>query len=177
MRINPITKRMNRSLRRFFLPTLSACVALAVRLSGADAPTPVPAAATASPAATSPAAVAPAPAPKVMPLQLPKALEGVITQEEFEAYIKFQQEIREDPVIKDLNNQIRAKRNEMFDLQKKAQAAVQASLEAHPDIKAISDKIKAHNTRPATAPGGAPALRPAPTAAAPAAVAPTPLAK
>jgi len=162
VRINPITKRMNRSLRRLFLPTISACVVLAVRLCGADAPTPSPAM-----AAAKPAAVAPAPTPKVMPLQLPKALEGVITQEEFEAYIKFQQELRGNPEIKALNEQIRAKRNEMFDLQKKAQAAVQAELESHPDIKAIADKIKAHNARPATPPGGAPALRAAPVTAVP----------
>jgi hypothetical protein len=175
VRINPITKRMNRSLRRFFLPAISACIVVAVRLSGADTPTPVPATAA---AAVNPAPLPVAPvAPKIMPLQLPKALEGVITQEEFEAYIKFQQGLRENPEIKALGDQIRAKRAEMLDLQKKAQAAAQAELEAHPDIKAIQDKIKAHNTKPATAPGVAPAPRTAPMTAAPAPVTPTPVAK
>jgi hypothetical protein len=165
---------MNHPFRRLLIPALSFLAVLAVRLSAADSPTPSPAtAAAATPAASAPAA---APAPKVTPLQLPKALEGVITQQEFEAYIKFQQDLRENPEIKALNDQIRAKRNEMFDLQKKSQAAVQATLEAHPDIKAIADKIKAHNTRPApVVPPGAAGAPHAPAAAAP--VTPTPAAK
>lgn len=172
MGINPITTRMNRSLRRFFLPAISACVVLAVRLTGSDAPAPVPAV---TPAAANPAALPGATAPKIMPLQLPKALEGVITQEEFESYIKFQQSLRENPDIKALTDQIRAKRAEMFDLQKKQQATMQTELESHPDIKAIVDKIKAHNTKPATAPGVTPAARTAPMTVAPAA--PTPASK
>ena len=174
MGINPITKRMNRFLRRLFLPAISACIVLAVRLSGADTPTAAPATAS---AAVNPAPLPAAPAPKITPLQLPKALEGVITQEEFEAYIKFQQGLREDPAIKALNDEMRAKRAEMYELQKKAQAAMQTELESHPDIKAIADKIKAHNMKPATAPGVAPAPRTAPMTVAPAPATPTPVAK
>jgi hypothetical protein len=173
---------MNRSFRRLVLPALSACVALAVRLTGADAPTPVPTAA-AKPAAIAPAA-APAVAPKVAPLLLPKQLEGVITQEEFETYIKFQQEMRENPDIKAINNQIREKRIEMIDLQKKSQAAVQAQIDAHPDIKVITDKIKAHNNArppmsvaPSTGPVPATHAVAAPPVATPVAASPTPVAK
>jgi hypothetical protein len=105
-----------------------------------------------------------APTPKVAPLQLPRALEGVVTLEEFTALIKFQQGLRENPEISALNQQIRAKMAEVTELQKQAQAVQQKELEAHPDIKAISDKIKSHRPKPPMAPVGAP-KPPAPTSA------------
>ena len=168
---------MKSLLRRAHLPAVVACLTLALRLSGADTPTaPMPAAP--APAAAIAAAVTPAPTPKVMPLQLPKALVGVVTLEEFTALVKFQQGLRSMPEIAALNEQIRAKMNEMIELQKKAQLAQEKELEAHPDIKAISDKIKARRNKPAmvppaTVPPGTPG---APVSAAPAA-APTPAAK
>jgi hypothetical protein len=163
---------MKSLLRRAHLPAVAACLTLALRLSGADTPTVTPAAV--APVA---AAVTPAPTPKVVPLQLPKALVGVVTLEEFTSLVKFQQSLRTIPEIAALNEQIRAKMNEMIELQKKAQAVQEKELEAHPDIKAISDKIKARRNKPpmvppATVPPGTPGA----AAAAPA-VAPTPAAK
>ena len=166
---------MNRSFRRLLLPALSAGLALAVRLSGADAPTSAPTTASPSPIAGAPVTAATVPTPTPKPLVLPKPLEGVITQEEFETYVKFQQQVREDPDMKALNDQIIAKRKEVYELQKKAQAAVQAMIEANPEIKAIADKIKAHNSRPMPAPAPRPVVVPAQQAPAP--TTPTPASK
>jgi hypothetical protein len=166
---------MNRSLRRLLLPALSAGLALAVRLPGADAPTSAPTTASPSPAAGAPATAATVPTPSPKPPMLPKPLEGVITQEEFETYIKFQQHVREDPDMKALNDQIIAKRKEVYELQKKAQAAVQAMIEANPEIKAIADKIKAHNARPVPAPAVRPTI--VPPQQVPAQATPTPASK
>jgi hypothetical protein len=155
---------MKSLLRRSYIPAIVACLTLALRLSGADTPAaPTPAAA---PSATAPAPVTPVPTPKVTPLQLPKALVGVVTLEEFTSLVKFQQSLRTQPEIAALNEQIRAKMNEMIELQKKAQAVQEKELEAHPDIKAISDKIKAHRNHPPVAPV-APGTAPAAAAAAP----------
>jgi hypothetical protein len=154
---------MKSPLRRTCLAALAACLTVVAHLSGADSPTP--------PVAPAAPAVAPAPAPvapKAMPLQLPKALEGVVTLDEFTALVKFQQGLRENPEIVALNKQIRGKMNEMIELQKQAQAVQQKELEAHPDIKAISDKIKAHRPRPPGPPvmGQRPPMpTPAPSAA------------
>jgi hypothetical protein len=139
---------------RTCLPALAACLTVVAHLSGAESSTPpvAPAAPVVAPAPT----VAPAPAPKVMPIQLPKALEGVVTLDEFTALVKFQQGLKENPEIITLNQQIRGKMNEMIELQKQAQAVQQKELEAHPDIKAISDKIKAHRPKPPAPPGLAP---------------------
>jgi len=148
----PKNERMKSPLRRAQIPALAACLTLVASLCAADSPPPpvAPAMPAAAPA-TAPAG-APAPGPKVMPLQLPKALEGVVTLEEFTSLVKFQQGLRENPEIVALNQQIRGKMNEMLELQKKAQAVQQKELEAHPDIKAISDKIKAHRPKPPMAP-------------------------
>ena len=169
---------MKSLLRRALITSIAACLTLALRLSGADTPTATTPAA--APASTAPAAaVTPAPTPKVVPLQLPKALVGVVTLEEFTSLVKFQQSLRTLPEIAALNEQIRAKMNEMIELQKKAQAAQEKELETHPDIKAISDKIKAHRSKP---PMAQPAAMPPGTAGAPApaaahVAAPTPAAK
>jgi hypothetical protein len=167
---------MKSSLRRATLPILAACLTLALRLSGADAPSAPPT--VVAPAAPA-AAVTPAPGPKVMPLQLPKALEGVVTLEEFTALVKFQQTTRAQPEIVALNEQIRAKLNEVIALRKQAQAAQQKAIDANPDIKAIADKIKAHTSRPPMPPGAAPGAMPAPLHPnpQPPVAAPTPAAK
>src|SRR5580658_276659 len=146
----PTKERMKSPLRRACLPIFAACLTGLASLASAD-PTPTPAAA--APAAKPAVAPAPAPAsvnppgPKVTPLQLPKALEGVVTLDEFTALIKFQQGLRENPDIAAINTQIRGKMTEITELQKQAQAVQQKELEAHPDIKAISDKIKAHRPK------------------------------
>jgi hypothetical protein len=149
---------MKSTLRLAYLPALAACLTLAVRLSGADTPAQ-PAAASLKPAAVEPAAASAAtttPTPHATVPQLPKPLEGVVTQEEYETFVKFQQGLREDPEIKDMNTQIRAKMNEMLELQKKVQLAQQKAVEARPDIKAIADKImKARAKPPAVGPAGA----------------------
>jgi hypothetical protein len=145
---------MKSTLRRTCLPALAACLTLVAPLSGADSPTP--AVAPVAPAVAPAAAPAAAPTPKVTPLQLPKALEGVVTLEEFTSLVKFQQGLRENPEIVALNQQIRGKMNEMIELQKQAQAVQQKELEAHPDIKAISDKIKAHRPKPPALPVAGP---------------------
>jgi hypothetical protein len=158
---------MKSPLRRAQIPALAACLTLVASLCAADSPPPAAPATPAVAPATAPAG-APAPGPKVMPIQLPKALEGVVTLEEFTSLVKFQQGLRENPEIVALNQQIRAKMNEMIDLQKKAQAVQQKELEAHPDIKAISDKIKSHRPKPPAAavpPPKPPAPLSAPTAA------------
>jgi hypothetical protein len=99
---------------------------------------------------------------------------GVITQDEYNAYVKFQQGLREIPEIKELNIQMRQKMSEMMELQKKSQAAQQKALEANPEIKAITDKIRKGKPKPpAPVQHAAPAV---PAASAPAA-APTPVAK
>jgi hypothetical protein len=162
---------MKSPLRRTCLPTVAACLTLVARLSGADSSTP--------PVAPAAPVVAPAPAaalaqrPTPTPLQLPKALEGVVTLEEFTALVKFQQGLRENPEIVALNQQIRGKMNEMIALQKQAQAVQQKELDAHPDIKAISDKIKAHRPKPPALPVAGP-KPPMPTAASGAAPTPAP---
>src|SRR5450631_4091816 len=126
---------MNRTFR---LTTLAACLALTLRLTGADTPAAQPAKAAPGAAVAAPAA---APAPHVVPLQLPRALEGFVTLEEYTTYVKFQQGLRDDPEIKATSLQIRAKMNEMLELQKKVQQAQQKAIEANPEIKAIYDKI------------------------------------
>jgi hypothetical protein len=96
-----------------------------------------------------------------------------VTLDEFTALIKFQQGLRENPDIAAINTQIRGKMTEITELQKQAQAVQQKELEAHPDIKAISDKIKAHRPKPPAPPVAAPK----PPIAAPSPVAaPTPAA-
>ena len=170
---------MNRSLRSICLPALAASLTLAARLSAdtpaAQPPVPAPAKTAAAPAAEPAAAPAAAPTPQVVaPPQLPKALEGVITQDEYVAYVKFQQGLRNLPEIKDLTAQIRQKMSEMIELQKKTQAAQQKAVEANPEIKAITDKIRKGKPKP-PAPAQAVAHA-APAAVAPAA-APTPAAK
>jgi len=87
---------------------------------------------------------------------MPRSLGGVITQEEFTAYVKFQQSLREEPEIEELNTQIRAKINEVMEMQKKVQLAQQKAVEANPEMKAIVDKIMKSRQRP---PAGA-ALHP-----------------
>lgn len=167
---------MNRSLRSLLLPAAVACISFAARLA-ADTPASAPAATPAVVPAAAPAGAPVAtPTPRVITPQLPKALEGIVTQDEFAAFVKFQQGLREDPDIKALNDQIRAKMNEMVDLRKKVQLAQQKAIEAHPDIKAIADKMmKARQKGPLTAPGAAvkPPVAPAPAPA----VAPTPAQK
>jgi len=114
-------------------------------------------------------------APRHAPPQLPRALEGVITQDEYAAYVKFQQGLRDLPEIKDLTTQIRQKMSEMIELQKKSQAAQQKAIESNPDIKAIVDKIKKGKPKPPTA-APAPAAVAPPAAVTPAAP-PTPATK
>ncbi len=167
---------MNRSLRSTCLPALVAFLTLAVRLSAdtpaAQQPVTAPTTGTTAPA-SAPAA---APAPHVTaPPQLPRALEGVITQDEYAAYVKFQQGLRDLPEIKDLTTQIRQKMSEMIELQKKSQAAQQKAIESNPDIKAIVDKIKKGKPKPPTA-APAPAAVAPPAAVTPAAP-PTPATK
>jgi hypothetical protein len=77
---------------------------------------------------------------------------GFVTQEEFEAFVKFQQGLRENPEIKALNAQIREKMNEVIALQKQVQLAQQKAVDANPDIKAIADKITKARARPPVAP-------------------------
>jgi hypothetical protein len=142
---------MNCSLRIAYLPAAAACLAMVVRLSGADTPpaqptTAAPSATAAAPAPTSAAALPPHNQP--LPPALPRSLDGIVTQDEFTAFVKFQQSLREDPEIKELNGQIRAKMIEMSELQKKVQLAQQRAIEAHPDIKAIADKIAKSRQRP-----------------------------
>ena len=154
---------MNSSLRLTCISTVAACLTLAVRLSGADTPTSKPATAAPSVAAATPAATpvaAPTPTPRPTP-QLPKSFEGLVTQDEYNTFVKFQLGLREDPEISALNVQIRGKMNEMLDLQKKVQAAQQKAIESHPDIKAIADKIMKGKAKPAgAAPGAAKAAAP-----------------
>jgi hypothetical protein len=165
---------MKSPIRRTCLAALAAGLTAVAHLSGADSPTPAVAPAVA-PAPAPGVAAAPA-APKVTPLQLPKALEGVVTLDEFTALVKFQQGLRMNPEIVALNQQIRGKMNEMIELRKQAQAVQQKELEAHPDIKAISDKIKAYRPKP-PAPPVAGSKPPMPTTAPVAAPTPTPAAK
>ena len=164
---------MNRSLRIACLPALAAFLTLAARLS-AD----TPAASAPTKAATAPAvtpAAAPATAPQVVaPPQLPRALVGVITQDEYVSYVKFQQSLRDLPEIKDLTAQIRQKMSEMIELQKKSQAAQQKAIDANPEIKAINDKIRKGKPKP---PAPAQVAAPAAPAAGTPAAAPTPAAK
>jgi hypothetical protein len=175
---------MNNSLRLICLAAVAACLALAARTSRADA-TPAQPTATAPGATVSSPVAAPAgavtPSPRPITPQLPRSLEGVITQDEYAAFVRFQQGLREDPVIKDLSTQIHAKMSEMLALQKQIQAAQQKAIDANPDIKAIADKMKKGRPKPPAAPmsaAPAPARAPAPaTAAAPAAAVPTPASK
>jgi hypothetical protein len=88
-----------------------------------------------------------------------------VTQDEFTAYVKFEQGLKEDPEIKELSGQIHGKMNEMIELQKKVQLVQQKALEAHPDIKAIVDKINKSRQRPPPRPAPAAQATVAPVAA------------
>jgi len=157
---------MNSSIRSVCLP-VAACLALAVRLPGADTPAASkPAAAATSATATPAPAAALPPRPQPPAPMLPRSLEGVVTQDEFTTYVRFQQGLREDPEIKALNVQIRGKMNEMLELQKKVQMAQQKAVEANPEIKAIADKIAKSRQRPPPPPPGNAHPAPAPAAAA-----------
>ncbi len=151
---------MNRSLRYAYFPAFAAGLTLAVRLFGADMAPPSPTTVAAGGAAAAPA-VAPTPTPTP---RLPKALEGVVDQDEFTAYIKFVQGLKEDPEIKALNDEIRGKMAEMTALQKKVQAAQLKALAAHPDIQAIVDKIKKGRPKPPVVQAPSPTPKPSPTA-------------
>jgi hypothetical protein len=168
----PNTKRMNSLLRRSLIPALVACLALSARLSGADTPTAAPAPAASPAAAPAPAAK---PTPKVVPFTLPKNLEGIVTLEEYEHYVKFTSTLMQQPEIKALNEQARAKMAELTDIRKQLMAAQQKAFDADPGVKATFDKIRKGKPRPAVDAAAAPAT--APTAAPAAVVAPTPAKK
>jgi hypothetical protein len=157
----PNIKRMNSLLRRSLIPALVACLTLSARLSGADTP-----AATPAPVASPAANAVPAPGPKIVPFTLPKNLEGVVTLEEYTSYFKFMQSLQQDPEIKALNDQARAKMAEFNELRKQSGAAQQKAINANPEIKAIIDRMRKGKPKPPAA-GSTVAPAKAPAAATP----------
>ncbi len=71
----------------------------------------------------------------------PPMLEGIVSHEEYRKYTAFQQQISEDPVIKELNAKIAEQARELQRLRGEASAARERLISANPEIVAIRDKI------------------------------------
>ncbi len=89
--------------------------------------------------ATGPSAAAPAAARGG---GVPANLQGVVTAEEFQKYLAFQQQLRSDPGIKEVNDRIMQHVQELQKLQTSLNRLRDAALAANPDAKAISDRIQ-----------------------------------
>jgi len=74
------------------------------------------------------------------PMQSPM-LQGIISADEYKAYTAFQQQINEDPAIKEINAKLAKLTKEIQQLRTKANATREKLISANPEIKAIRDKI------------------------------------
>jgi hypothetical protein len=72
-------------------------------------------------------------------------LAGVITPEEYQTFISFQQHLNEDPSIKALNARISELSKELQQLHREAFAMREQLWAANPEIKAIREKIMTVN--------------------------------
>jgi hypothetical protein len=111
-------------------------------------------------------------------MDLPKYLEGVVTLEEFQSFIKFQQEANDDPGSKELLGKIIELRKQLQQLQGEMAKRHAQALANHPEMRAIALKMQqamfAHSPMAPgpTPPGFAPMHPPAMPAAAPPAAKP-----
>ena len=113
---------------------------------------------------TGPVAFGP-PVPMLSP-----ALNGIITPEEGAKLQAFQQQLSQDPAVKEMNARIGAQIKELQHLQAEANALREKLIAANPEIKAIQDKIiaagRAHaRPMPFMMPGNTPAPGPGPVPA------------
>ncbi len=107
--------------------------------------------------------------PTLPPAALPKSLEGVITAEEFQSLIKFQQQVNESPQVKDLITKITALRQQLQQLQAELSKIRTQAVADNPGMKALADKVQQAMRAHAPMPFGSTGTKPATTT-------PTPLA-
>jgi uncharacterized coiled-coil protein SlyX len=89
-------------------------------------------------------------------------LTGIISPEEFEKFTAFQQQIGDDPAIKELNAKIAVLHKELLQLQAEARAVREKLISANPEMKVIRDKImSAGHARTGTTPNSMPLPTPA----------------
>jgi len=102
--------------------------------------------------------------PKISPSGLPAPmLQGIISDDEFKQYTAFQQQINEDPAIKDINAKIAKLSKELQQLRAEANATREKLVAANPEIKKIQDKITtALHARTSNGPMPMPMPMPAP---------------
>ena len=145
-----------RSIPRF------ACVAFVLAaFSLTTSAQPVPAAAVHSPAPLPGPGGGPAIALSSPPGPMPM-LQGVISADEFKTYTAFQQQVNEDPAIKDIEAKIAKLTKDIQRLRMEANATRERLIASHPEIKVIQDKIM--TAMPARAlQGPAPMPMPVPT--------------
>jgi hypothetical protein len=110
-------------------------------------------------------------------ITLPKYLEGVITLEQLRAFMKFQQEVNEQPEIKELLAKLAAQTQQVRLMQSELSKARAKALTDNAEMKAIADKMqgamRARTSMPfAPAPGTAGS--PMPMAPAPSSSLPSP---
>jgi len=90
-------------------------------------------------------------------------LQGIISDDEFKQYTAFQQQINEDPAIKDINAKIAKLSKELQQLRAEANATREKLVAANPEIKKIQDKITtALHARTSNGPMPMPMPMPAP---------------
>jgi len=90
------------------------------------------------------------------PIQMMKSpsVDSILSPEELQKYTAFQQQLNDDPAIKELNAKIVAVNKELHQLQAESRALHEKLLAANPEIKAIRDKIMtAAHVRTGTGPG------------------------
>lgn len=92
----------------------------------------------AAPVAASPAV----PAPAAPELSVPPNLQHVVTAAEFHTYIEFQQQLRNDEAIRELNDRILVHVQELQKLQLQLNALRDKALARNPAAKAIGDRIQ-----------------------------------
>lgn len=98
---------------------------------------------------------------------LPKYLEGIITLDEFQSFMKFQQQVNDDPASKELIAKIIALRQQAQQLQAELSKMRGKALADNPGMKAIADKMQAAMLAHSPMPPMSMMPAPAPTAPAP----------
>jgi hypothetical protein len=84
-------------------------------------------------------------------------LEGVITLEQLQAFLKFQQGVNEEPAVKDILGKLTALTQQVRQLQGELREARMKALTDNVEMKAIADKMqqamRSHSAMPMMAPG------------------------
>ena len=85
---------------------------------------------------------APNPSTTNQGFSIPKALEGVVTVEEFKKYLEYQTALRNQPEVKILNDKIMVHVKEMQVLQGELDVLRKKAMESNPGAKEVGDKIQ-----------------------------------